>query len=73
MPGQLGNVQRTIQHIKIVEIDAERNLLLVKGGIPGAPGGFVTIMPSIKERGKSNGITYYQTRWRNFSQQITGV
>lgn len=52
MPGQLGNVQRTIQHMKVVEIDAERNLLLVQGGIPGAPGGFVTIMPSIKERRK---------------------
>ncbi len=51
MPGQLGNVQRTVQHLKIVEIDSQRHLLLVKGGIPGAPGGLVTILPSIKERG----------------------
>jgi large subunit ribosomal protein L3 len=51
MPGQLGNVQRTVQHLKVVHIDSSRHLLLVKGGIPGAPGSFVTILPSIKERG----------------------
>jgi large subunit ribosomal protein L3 len=52
MPGHLGDVQRTIQHIQIVEIDAKRHLLLVKGGIPGAPGGMVIIVPSIKARGE---------------------
>ncbi len=50
MPGQLGNVKRTVQNQEIVSIDKERNLLLVKGVVPGAPGGKVIIRPSIKAK-----------------------
>ena len=42
-PGRSGNVNITQPGLKVVEIDAERNLLLVKGAIPGAPGGVVRI------------------------------
>ena len=43
MPGQMGNKQITIQNLEIVKVDAENNLLLVKGSIPGAKGAYLTI------------------------------
>lgn len=45
MAGHLGDVKRTIKNLEVVKIDVERNLLLVKGGIPGAPGGYVVVNP----------------------------
>ena len=48
MSGQMGNVKRTIQNLEIVKVDKERNLLLIKGAIPGSKGGKVLIRPSIK-------------------------
>lgn len=54
MAGHLGNKRVTVQSLELVKVDAERNLLLVKGAIPGAPGGHVKITPAIKmkQRGK---------------------
>jgi large subunit ribosomal protein L3 len=49
MSGQMGNKQCTVQSQTIVQIDVERNLLLIRGAIPGAPGGFVVIKPSVKQ------------------------
>ncbi len=43
MPGHMGTDQRTVQNLRIVKIDAERNLLLVKGAIPGANGDVVLV------------------------------
>ena len=43
MGGQMGNKQRTIKGLRVVEVDPERNLMVVSGGIPGARGGLVTI------------------------------
>lgn len=51
MAGQLGNVQRTALNQEIVRVDVERNLLLVKGAVPGAPGGEVIVLPTVKDRG----------------------
>ncbi|MCZ6498787.1 MAG: 50S ribosomal protein L3 [Gammaproteobacteria bacterium] len=48
MAGQMGNVRRTVSNLEIVRVDAERNLLLVKGGVPGAPGGHVIVCPAVK-------------------------
>lgn len=48
MSGHLGNVRRTIENLKVVEVDAERNLLLIRGAIPGSPGGQVIVRPSVK-------------------------
>lgn len=48
MSGQLGNKRCTIQGQSIVKIDAERNLLLIRGAIPGAPGSYVVVKPSVK-------------------------
>jgi large subunit ribosomal protein L3 len=43
MPGQLGNVTLTVRNQKIVKLDAENNLLLVRGAVPGPNGGYVVI------------------------------
>lgn len=48
MSGHMGNVKRTVQNIEILRIDNERNLLLVKGAVPGSKGRDVIVRPSIK-------------------------
>lgn len=48
MAGHLGNKQCTILTLELVKVDVTRNLLLIKGGIPGAPGSEVKIRPAIK-------------------------
>jgi large subunit ribosomal protein L3 len=48
MSGHMGNVRRTIQNLEIVRVDAERNLLLIKGAVPGARGGDVIVTPAVK-------------------------
>jgi large subunit ribosomal protein L3 len=50
MCGHLGNVRSSTQNIEVVRVDAERNLLLVKGSVPGARGGDVIIRPAVKAR-----------------------
>ena len=48
MSGHMGDVRRTTENLKIVEVDAARNLLLVRGAVPGAAGGRVVVRPSVK-------------------------
>ena len=50
MAGQMGNKRRTIQGLEVVRVDTERNLLLIKGAVPGAKGGDLVIRPAIKVR-----------------------
>jgi large subunit ribosomal protein L3 len=50
MSGHLGAVKRTAQKLEIVRVDAERQLLLIKGAVPGAEGGDVIVHPSVKAR-----------------------
>ena len=50
MPGHLGDVKVTTQNLEIVRVDAERNLLLIKGAIPGSKGGNVVVRPAIKAK-----------------------
>lgn len=52
MAGQHGNVNRCQQNLEIVRVDAERNLLLVKGGVPGPAGGRLVVLPSVKQKNK---------------------
>jgi large subunit ribosomal protein L3 len=52
MPGHLGNVQRTAQNLEVLRIDAGRNLLLVKGAVPGPRGGRVVVRPAVKSAKK---------------------
>ena len=48
MSGHMGNVRRTAQNLEVVRVDTERNLLLIKGAIPGHKGGRVVVQPSLK-------------------------
>jgi large subunit ribosomal protein L3 len=48
MTGHLGDVTRTVQNLVIARVDAERNLIMVKGAVPGAPGGKVLVTPAVK-------------------------
>jgi large subunit ribosomal protein L3 len=48
MSGHLGAVRRMTENLKVVEVDVERNLLLIKGAVPGAEGGNVIVRPSLK-------------------------
>ncbi len=48
MAGQLGNARVTTQNLEVVRVDAERNLLLIKGAVPGPAGGDVHVLPAVK-------------------------
>jgi large subunit ribosomal protein L3 len=48
MSGQMGNVRRTVQNLEVVRVDADRNLLLIKGAVPGHKGGSVIVRPAVK-------------------------
>jgi len=50
MAGHMGNVRRTVQNLEVVRVDAERNLLLIKGAVPGHRGGRVVVRPAIKTK-----------------------
>ena len=62
MPGQMGHVQITIQNLEVVKIDAEKNVILVKGSVPGPKKSLVTLKAAVKaqalkEGGLTNGIS----------------
>lgn len=46
----MGSAQVTVQRLAIVKVDAERNLLLIKGAIPGAKGSFVMVRNTVKPK-----------------------
>jgi large subunit ribosomal protein L3 len=50
MPGHMGNTQRTVQNLRIVKIIAEKNLVLVRGAVPGANGDRVVIRAAVKAK-----------------------
>ncbi|MCF3650717.1 50S ribosomal protein L3 [Synoicihabitans lomoniglobus] len=53
MPGQMGNKRRTVQNLRIVLVDAAKNLLLVRGAIPGANGETVVVRSAVKGQKKA--------------------
>ena len=48
MPGQMGNVMVTVQNLEVVRVDAEKNLILVKGAVPGPKKSFVILKEAVK-------------------------
>ena len=50
MAGHMGNVRTTNENLEVVRVDAERNLLLVKGAVPGAKGGDLMVRPAMKSK-----------------------
>jgi large subunit ribosomal protein L3 len=51
MAGHMGAEQVTVQTLEVVRVDAERNLLLIRGPVPGAPGSDVIVRPAVKVKG----------------------
>jgi large subunit ribosomal protein L3 len=51
MSGHMGAEQVTVQTLEVVRVDAERNLLLIKGSVPGATGSDVVVRPAVKAKG----------------------
>jgi len=52
MAGHMGHANRCQQNLEVVRVDAERNLLLVRGGVPGPAGGRLLVVPSVKQKNK---------------------
>jgi len=52
MAGHMGNVRRTVQNLEVVRVDNDRNLLLIKGAVPGHRGGRVVVRPAVKSKNK---------------------
>lgn len=50
MPGHMGDVRRTVQNLKIVKVVAEKNLILIKGSIPGSRGSLITVRTAVKNK-----------------------
>ena len=48
MPGRMGNERKTTQNLEIVQVDSEKNLLVIRGSVPGATGGVVFVKQSVK-------------------------
>ena len=49
MPGQMGNAQVTAQNLRLAKVDAEANLLYIRGAIPGATNGYLTVRATLKK------------------------
>lgn len=52
LPGRMGGVRRTVQGLRIVKVDPERNLLLIEGSVPGVKGALLEIRETVKHKGK---------------------
>ena len=49
MPGHMGTTKNTVLNLRVVKVDADNHLLFVKGAVPGANGGIITVRPSVKK------------------------
>jgi len=56
MPGHMGNKNVTIQNLKVIKVDLEKNLLLVEGGVPGHKNGYLVITKALKKRPKNKAV-----------------
>lgn len=56
MSGHMGVQRRTVENLSVVQVDAERNLLLVRGAVPGAEGGTVIVRPSVKKAAQARRV-----------------
>ncbi len=62
MSGHMGVQRRTIENLEVVRVDADRNLLLIRGAVPGAPGGEVIVRPSVKAAAKARRVKLIPTK-----------
>ena len=75
MPGQMGNVQRTVQNLEIVAVDVENSVILVKGNVPGPKKSLVLIRTAVKKPGVKNAaadlITYEEPKVEEVVEETT--
>jgi large subunit ribosomal protein L3 len=62
MSGHMGVMRRTIENLRVVEVDVERNLLLIRGAVPGAEGGQVVVRLSVKTQRQAGRKTIVPTK-----------
>jgi large subunit ribosomal protein L3 len=62
MSGHMGVMRRTIENLKVVEVDLERNLLLIRGAVPGAEGGQLIVRLSVKTQRQAGRKTIVPTK-----------
>ncbi len=62
MSGHMGVVRRTTENLRVVQVDLERNLLLIRGAVPGAEGGQVIVRPSPKAARRATRRTVTPTK-----------
>jgi len=65
MSGHMGVVRRTTENLKVVQVDLDRNLLLVRGAVPGSEGGQVLVRPSLKAARRASRKTLAPTKVGN--------
>ncbi len=52
MTGHMGDVTATVQNLEVARVDAERQLIMIKGAVPGAKNGDVIVLPAVKVKAK---------------------
>lgn len=62
MSGHMGVKRRTVENLQVVQVDTERNLLLIRGAVPGAEGGNVIVRPSVKAAAKARKVRLVQAK-----------
>jgi large subunit ribosomal protein L3 len=62
MSGHMGVKRRTIENLRVVQVDAERNLLLIRGAVPGSEGGTVIVRPSVKAAAQTRKVRLAQIK-----------
>ena len=75
MPGQMGNVQRTVQNLEIVSVDTENSVILVKGNVPGPKKSLVMIRTAVKKPNAKNAaadlVSYVETAVEEVAEETT--
>ena len=75
MPGQMGNVQRTVQNLEIVSVDTENSVILVKGNVPGPKKSLVMIRTAVKKTNAKNEaadlVSYVETAVEEVAEETT--
>ena len=75
MPGQMGNVQRTVQNLEIVSVDTENSVILVKGNVPGPKKSLVMIRTAVKKPNAKNEaadlVSYVETAVEEVAEETT--
>ena len=72
MAGHMGVMRRTTENLKVVAVDLERNLLLIRGAVPGAEGGQVLVRPSLKAARRAKRRTVAPSKVGNAAVEGSG-